>query len=217
MRASPGVLRLLVLTPVHWKDGKFYNPDGKQERRGWYRNRENAKNSSPVLGMTLYPSSFLCIVSGFLTCLILCPEILSYEKYVINWSFFLINLFCCNLVSPPHLQAVLLIATRQSFALPAGTSHGRAVLGNRARLCRAHPASAEAKIRSPRWVERRFCTDITSCVAHQAMPVWEKIMQVESSCKSLPFHSQPHGLCTGLEWSSIISNLGTGQVAITRL
>ena len=166
--------------------------------------------------MTLYPPSFLCIISGFLTCLILCSEILSYEKPVINWSIFLINLFWCNLVSPPHLQAVLLIATKQNFALPASTSHGRTVLGNRARLCRACPASTRQK--SPLWwVGRRFCTDVTSRVAHQAMLAWEKIMQLKSICKNLPFHSQPRGLGTGLEWPSTISNLGTGQVAITPL
>lgn len=75
------------------------------------------------MGMTLYPSSFLCLISGFLTCLILCPEILFYEKHVINPSVFLSNLFWCKLVSPPRLEAVLLPAARQSFALPADTSH----------------------------------------------------------------------------------------------
>lgn len=164
------------LTPVHWKDGKFYNPDGKQERRGWYRNGENAKNSSPVLGLTAF-----LLQSGFITA--------STGNFV----------YCSQAEFHPACRAGWCWETVLTFA--------------------DLTQQVERQKNPFWWVGRRFCTDITSHVAHQhmAVSVWEKIMSLESICESLPFHFQPRGLGTGLEWPSIISNLGTGQVAITPL
>lgn len=167
------------------------------------------KMQGNTLGMTLYPSSPLWIVSGFLTCLILCPEILFHEKPEVNWSIFQINLCGRKLVSSPHLQEILLIATR-SFVLPAGTLHNRMALGK----LRSHLQSSPLqRLKSPFWwAGRRFCTDVTNRVTQQTMSVWEKIKELESSIATLKgfassLHSVPH-----LPW---ISPLASAEVRLS--
>lgn len=54
----------------------------------------------------------------------------------------------------------------------------------------------QEKCKQMPWVGRRFCSGISCPAAHQAIPVWKKIIQLENFWRSLPFLFQPQSLGT---------------------
>lgn len=172
MGASSGTLRLLVwmvLTSVHWKMGSFII---QMENRREEVDTGTGKMQEVILGMTLYPSSSLWMVSGFLTCLILCPELLFYEKPEINWYFSISTSLGANWFHHHICRRFWSLqpgkTPNQDKPLPAGTSHSRMVLG---KLCSPLQSSHLQRLKSPfSWAGRRFYTDVTNCATTRPCP-----------------------------------------------
>lgn len=170
---SPGILRLLawmIFTPVRWKDGKFYNPD--RRRRGEVDTAAGKMQKIASLFWErpcIHPPFFFAfaeIISGSLTCLILilwetCDKLIHFpnQPFLVQTGFTTASAGSfahCNQAEfcPACRHLMLQDSAGKSCSLPQST-----------------PSKQRGK--NPLWwAGRRFRTDVTSPVAHQAMPVW---------------------------------------------